>query len=510
MSYTISKRKVASNTIYLYVRSVLLLVLGVFTSRITLQALGVDNYGIVNVVSGFVAMFTLVSSSLTGACQRFLTFELGKADGDIRKIFCASFYIHVFLSLLIVIIAETFGLYFINHHLNLPPGRGIAVEWVFQCSIASLVISLINIPYNAMIIAYEKMKIFAYISLLEGVLKLAVVLILLLAKTDVLILYAVLGFVSSIIIRAVFQIYCRRTFKNTIKIGIRPDKEVVRNIFGFAGWSFIGNAATLFSNQGVNIVLNIFSGVAVNAARGLASMIESIVVSFVDNFTTALNPQITKAYASNEREQMYSLVHLGMRISFFFMIIISIPVIIAAPQLLGIWFTEVPEYTVIFVRLTLCVATIHALGKPFLTVLLATGDIKTYQLVVGTITFLNLPLSYLALKIGYGPVSVYVIALAVVITTFIIRFVYVKKKASIEVGPAIRIILFKFSYIILFSFVASWGISKLIKVNNIWQLGTYLLLAALATCLIVFVFGLNTAEKRSIKDKVETYLRKTK
>jgi polysaccharide biosynthesis protein domain protein len=510
MSYQASNKRLVKNTAFLYARTLILLVLGVFTSRITLQALGVDNYGIVNVVSGFVAMFTLVSSSLTGACQRFLTFELGKADGDIRKIFCASFYIHVFLSLLIVIIAETFGLYFINHHLNLPPGRGTAVQWVFQCSIASLVISLINIPYNAMIIAYEKMKIFAYISLLEGALKLAVVLILLLAKTDVLILYAVLGLASSIIIRAVFQIYCRHTFKDAIKVRNRPDKEVVKSIFGFAGWSFIGNAATLFSNQGVNIVLNIFSGVAVNAARGLASMIESVVVSFVDNFTTALNPQITKAYASNEKEQMYSLVHLGMRISFFFMIIISIPVIIAAPQLLSIWFTEVPEYTVIFVRLTLCVAIIHALGKPFLTVLLATGDIKTYQLVVGTITFLNLPLSYIALKLGYGPVSVYVIALGVVITTFSIRLIYVRKKASMKVGPAIRIILFKFSYIILFSFVASWGISNLINVDNIWLLGTYFLLAALTICLIVFVFGLNTAEKRSITDKVKPYLRKIK
>ena len=507
MSYQASNKRLVKNTAFLYARTLILLVLGVFTSRITLQALGVDNYGIVNVVSGFVAMFTLVSSSLTGACQRFLTFELGKADGDIRKIFCASFYIHVFLSLLIVIIAETFGLYFINHHLNLPPGRGTAVQWVFQCSIASLVISLINIPYNAMIIAYEKMKIFAYISLLEGALKLAVVLTLLLSKTDVLILYALLGLTSSIIIRAVFQIYCRRTFKDAIKVRNRPDKEVVRSIFGFAGWSFIGNAATLFSNQGVNIVLNIFSGVAVNAARGLASMIESVVVSFVDNFTTALNPQITKAYASNEREQMYSLVHLGMRISFFFMIIISIPVIIAAPQLLSIWFTEVPEYTVIFVRLTLCVATIHALGKPFLTVLLATGDIKTYQLVVGTITFLNLPLSYIALKLGYGPVSVYVIALIIVLCTFFIRLLFVKHKASITIDHTIKIIIFKFSYIAMISIIASWGIYKLIKISNIITLGIYLSVSALCICFVLFVFGLNTNEKKQIIAKSIKYFR---
>ena len=508
MSYQVSNKRLVKNTAFLYARTLILLVLGVFTSRITLQALGVDNYGIVNVVSGFVAMFTLVNSSLTGACQRFLTFELGKEEGDIRKIFNASFYIHVFLSLLIIIIAETFGLYFINNHLNLPPGRGTAVQWVFQCSIASLVISLINVPYNAMIIAYEKMKIFAYISLLEGALKLAVVLILLLAKTDVLILYAVLGLVSSIIIRAVFQIYCRRTFKNTIKIGIRPDREVVRNIFGFAGWSFIGNAATLFSNQGVNIVLNIFSGVAVNAARGLASMIESVVVSFVDNFTTALNPQITKAYASNEREQMYSLVHLGMRISFFFMIIISIPVIIAAPQLLSIWFTEVPKYTVIFVRLTLCVATIHALGKPFLTVLLATGDIKTYQLVVGTITFLNLPLSYTALELGYGPISVYIIALIIVLCTFFIRLLFVKHKASMAIEHTIKIILFRFSCISITSLIASWGISKLINVDNIWMLGLYLFISALTICMIVFALGLNIPEKKHILDKVKPYLKK--
>lgn len=503
MSYSASKRRIAKNAILLYFRTLLLLVIGVFTSRITLQALGVDNYGIVNVVSGFVVMFSLISAGLTSSCQRFITFEMGKPDGNIREVFSSSVYIHLSLGFIILLIAETFGLYFVNHKLNLPSTQYYAIQWVFQCSVIQFLLSIVNIPYNAIIIANERFNVFAYISILEGMLKLCTVIVLLYFPGDKLIIYALLGLASSIIVRLTYQIYTRCKFRKDVRLKRKINKFLVKKIFAFAGWSFIGNTAAICSNQGVNILLNIFFGVVVNAARGISVMIENIITNFVNNFTAALNPQITKAYASTEYEQMHALVEMGVRTTFMLMLIIIIPVEFAATQLLDIWFVTVPDYTVIFVRLTLIIAFISAMGAPFLTVVLATGKIRNYQLIVGLITFLNFPGSYILLKYGLSPVYVYYLAIVNICITFIIRLFFVWHHVSLDFWRYYKLSIRKLIPTAVVCSIASYGIYHMVlPIDNLFKLALFGLLSAIASCLIIYGMGLNDSERMKIKGAI--------
>lgn len=500
MTYTPSKTRMVKNTAFLYVRTLLLLVIGVFTSRITLQALGVNGYGTVNVVSGFVAMFAIISGSLTGTCQRFLTYEMGAKNHAVREVFNASLKIHIILAAVLVLIAETIGLYFVENKLNIPVEDSAAVQWVYQCSVISMILSLLNIPYNAIIISYERLNIFAYFSLIEGVLKLLVVFLLLYLGGNKLIIYSLLTLASAIIMRLIFQIYCRNQFREDVRFKIRTNSTLFKNIFGFAGWTFLGNTATICSNQGVNIVINLFCGVVVNAARGIAMMVESVVTSFVTNFTTALNPQITKSFASGNHSQIIELVQLGFRLTFFLMLLISVPVVISSNELLHIWFTEVPDYAAIFVNLTLIIATIQAIGNPFLTLLLATGKIRNYQITAGILTFLNLPLSYLFLYLGYSPICTYILNIIISIMTFIVRLYYLKRSTQIKTlryfdTVFLRMVLCGFTCVIgtLFLFKIMGPIDNVIKL-------TFLGLGSTLLSLVFWNYiGLNSTERHKVR-----------
>lgn len=497
-----SNKRLAKNTIFLYIRTFVLLIIGVFTSRITLQALGVDNYGIVNVVSGFVAMFSLISGSLTAACQRFITFELGREESDVHGVFNTSVIVHLVLSVFVVIIAETIGLYFVNHKLNLPESEFYAIQWVYQCSIISFILSLINIPYNAIIIAHEKMRVFAYISLLEGVLKLLIVIALLYINSDKLILYSILGLCASIIIRLTFQFYCRKVFRDLVKVNFAFKPALMRKIFGFAGWSFIGNTATILSNQGVNMILNIFCGVVVNAARGIAVMIENVVNNFVYNFTTALNPQITKSYAANEVTRFEKLIEMGMRYSFYLMIIIVIPIIIVCNDILHVWFSVVPEYTTSFVQLTLINALVIAIGSPFLTALLATGKIRLYQIIVGGITLLNLPGSYLLLKLNFSPTSTYLLLITISFSSFLIRLFFVRKYANVRIRKIAKSVLLKLFPVGLLSFIFSYLLSIFIQHHNILGLALFAIASCLVTMVTIYGLGLGKEDQKKVNNFV--------
>lgn len=491
---------ILKNTIFLYFRTFILLILGLYTSRVTMQALGVENYGIINVVSGFVSMFALVSGALTGACQRFITFELGKKDGNVTQIFSSTFYIQVGLATLIIILAETIGLYFINYKLNLPDGKLDEAQWVFQCSVISFVFSLINIPYNAIIIAHEKMKAFAYISLVEAFLKLATVYSILILPYNSLILYSLLTLISSTIVRFVYQIYCIKSFKDEVRLERVKDMHNFRNIFNFAGWAFIGNSATILNGQGINIILNIFVGVTINAARGIASMIESTVSSFVYNFTTALNPQITKAYAQNDSTRLYELLNLGTRLSFFLMIVITTPIIIITPNLLKLWLTVYPEYSIPFIRITLIIAIVQAMANPFVTAICATGKIRDYQLTVGLLTIANFPICYILLKIGLDPVWIYVASLIMYIITFIIRLIFVRNRVKIPVGKFYIIVLSRLIPILIIGLTCSFYISKVINTDNWLGLIFYSVISSIVTIILIYIIGLQNSERKQVID----------
>ena len=319
-----NNRKIAKNTLLLYFRMLLTMAVSLYTSRIILNTLGVEDFGIYNVVGGVVAMFSIISGSLSAAISRFITYELGREGYDrLKVIFSSAVTIQVILAFLICILAEVGGVWFLNTQMNIPVERVVAANWVLQCSIFTFMINLISIPYNAAIIAHERMKAFAYVSILEVVLKLLVAFALYIVIFDKLKVYAVLLLIVALIIRFVYAYYCKRHFKECTYRFIY-DKEVLREMAGFAGWNLIGSSAGVLKDQGVNIVINLFCGTTVNAARGIAVQVNNATQSFVRNFMTALNPQITKSYASSDSEYLMKLLYKGSRLSFYMLSLIHI------------------------------------------------------------------------------------------------------------------------------------------------------------------------------------------
>ena len=406
-------RRIARNTLMLYIRMLFMMLLGLFTSRIVLEALGENDYGIYNVVGGVVAMFTMISGSLTTAVTRFITFELGKGgQAQMDKVYSTSLMIMCLLSVVVALMAEPIGLWFIDSKMTIDPSRIPAARWVLHFSLLAFVINLMSVPQMALITAHEKMSAYAYIGILDGLLRFGTALLISRSGIDRLVLYAMLMTASVLIVRMAYSMYCRRNFPES---AFRPVFELplLKGMFSFAGWSFFGSMSGILRDQGGNILVNIFSGPAVNAARAVAVQLNSAVQSFVTNFMTAVNPQITKSYASGDHEYMFSLMRKASRMSFYLLFILALPVLFNTEYLLGIWLKEVPEHSAIFVRLFLVFTLSESISQPLITSMFATGKIRNYQLVVGGLQFLNLPVSYVFLKAGAPPEVTVVVAIVI-------------------------------------------------------------------------------------------------
>ena len=406
-----NNKRIAKNTLMLYFRMLFTMAVSLFTSRVVLNTLGVEDYGIYNVVGGVVSMFSIISGSLSAAISRFITVELAKGDADkLRKTFSASVTIQLLLSLIIVVLIESIGVWFLNAKMVIPAERMDAANWVLQFSIVTFVINLISVPYNATIIAHEKMSAFAYISILEVVCKLVIVYLLKISPIDRLVFYAILMCAVSVIIRLVYGYYCNRHFAEC-KFSFRFDKDLLKRMFSFAGWNFIGASSAVLRDQGGNIIINLFGGPAVNAARGIAMQVNHAIVGFSNNFMTALNPQITKSYASGEQDYMMKLIFRGARFSFYMLLFLSLPVLTNTHYILSLWLGTIPDHSVLFVQLALIFALSESISSPLVTAMLATGKIRNYQIVVGGLQMLNLPISYVLLRIGCIPETVMMVAI---------------------------------------------------------------------------------------------------
>lgn len=431
-------RRIAKNTLLLYFRMLLLILIGLFTSRVVLDALGVEDYGIYNAVGGAVALFTFISASISSAISRFIAIEIGKGDEDkLRRVFCAGILIQLILSALVVLLAETLGMWFLHEKMVIPPGRLHSAELVLHCSLGALVFNLISIPYNATIIAHERMSAFALVSLAEAGLKLLVALLLYVSVLDKLETYAVLTLAVAVIIRSSYSIYCRRHFAEA-RGSFTVDWSLVREMSGFAGWSFFGTSAYVFNTQGVNLVVNLFFGVALNAARGVASQVEGIARQFVSNFLTALNPQITKSWASGEREYCFELVRKGAKYSFLVILAFLIPLLFEAEALLGLWLVEVPPMAASFVRLSLIGLLVDLTGNSLLTLILAAGKVRGYYLVTGLVSYLCLPLVWLSFKAGAPAVWAYMVFIIIYFIVLTLRLLIVRSKTGFPLGKFFR------------------------------------------------------------------------
>lgn len=436
-------KRVAKNTIFLYGRMMLGMIVALYTSRVILNALGVDDFGINNVVGGFVAMFSLISSALTSSIGRFLTFELGRNNHiKLKEVFATSLLIQLSLSALILIVAETVGLWFVNYKMVIPPDRLYAANWVFQASVFGFILGLLSTPYNAAIVAHEKMNIYAYFGILQIFLNLFIVLFIAYApfNFDKLIVYSILMFSVGILMQAIYWTYCYKHFPEC-HAAPALKKQCWKEMSGFAGWNGIGCTAAILRDQGVNVLLNLFFGPVVNAARGIATSVSNAVGQFTGNFMTALNPQITKSYASGDHDYMFSLVERGSRFGYYIMLLISLPVILEAPFILGLWLKQYPDNTIIFVRLVLCYSLIEVLSYTLITLQVATGKIRNYQIAVGGLLLLNFPFSWLALHFGAAPYFVYIVAIIIAIGCLLLRLWFLRAMVGLSMRRYLRFVI---------------------------------------------------------------------
>ena len=404
-----ANKRIAKNTLVLYVRMLFTMGISLFTSRVVLQTIGVEDYGISSVVGGVISMFTFINAAMVSSTQRYLNFELVRGDANqLRSVFSTSLQIHALIALAIIVLSETVGLWFLNEKLVIPEARMTAAMWVYQCSILSCAVSIMSTPYNAVIVAHEKMSAFAYISILDVSLKLLVVYLLVVLPFDKLIILAILNLLVQLFIRYIYTLYCHRHFPESY-FQFRFNKTLFKEMFGFAGWSFWGNLAAILYTQGLNMMLNIFFGPIVNAARGIAVQVQSAVQQFVGGFQTALNPQITKNYASNNLPQMHSLMFRSARFSFLLLFFLSLPVLMETNFILTLWLKTVPDDAVIFTQIMICISLIYTTANPCVIANQATGKVKIYQMVVGGILLLILPISYVVLKLGAPAYSVFIV-----------------------------------------------------------------------------------------------------
>ncbi len=427
---TSKSKRIAKNTLLLYFRMLFLMFINLYASRVILEALGVEDYGVYNVVGGFVAMFSIISSPLTSACSRFLNYEMGKGIQDrIRIVFSTSLTVHILLAVLIAILCEVIGLWYVNNHMVLPTGRLVAATFCFHFSVFNFSTNLITIPYNAAIIAHERMKVFAYVSLFEGIAKLLVCFLIMVTPFDRLVFYGFLLLVIQLFVRSTYQLYCKKHFEEC-RYTFVIDRVLIAQMFAYTSWHIIGHTSRVLKTQGVDLLLNSFFGPVLNAAKGVANQVQGTVEGFANNFMVAMNPQITQSYAEGDHKYMFKLVFNGSRYSFYMLLILSLPIIVNADFILSIWLKHVPEYAVIFVQLTLVCTLITSLSNTLITAMNATGNIKYYQIAVGGILLMNLPLCFLFLNIGFNAISVMVIAIFTELLSLFVRLIMVSRYIS--------------------------------------------------------------------------------
>ena len=402
-------KRIAKNTLMLYVRMLIIIIVGLYTSRVVLNVLGESDFGIYTLVGGIVIMFSFLNSSLSGASARFITFELGRGDLErLKLVFAGSLTVHIIIALIVFILAETVGLWLLETKLVIPEHRMYAARVIYQFSVISCLISITQVPYNAMIIAHEKMQVYAYIGILEALLKLGAVISLLFFNTDKLILYGVLICVVSFIVTFAYRWYCKRKFEEC-HFTLTFNREILYPMLSFSGWDFYGNLSVTLKGQGVNVILNLFFGTLVNAASGVATQVQSVLASFANNFLLTIKPQVVKKYAAGQINSMINLVMVSSKMAFALVLFFSLPLILENEFVLKLWLKNVPQYAVEFCQFSLIINLFAAMFTPILYSIHAIGRVKFMSIVSGTIYMLSLPLTYLFLKMGGTPIVPYIL-----------------------------------------------------------------------------------------------------
>lgn len=493
--------RIAKNTLLLYFRQILIMLVSLYTVRVVLNALGAEDYGIYNVVAGVVTMFGFLSGGMASASQRYFSYDLGKKDDEhLKTTFCVTFQIYLLLAIIVVVLAETVGLWFVNHKLVIPQERMTAANWIFQAAIFSFLMTLITTPYMATIIAHENMNVYAYVSIIEAALKLGIVFLLRILSYDKLILYGLLLAAVAFINTSLYRFYCRKHYEET-KFHYVKDGALFKELVSYSGWNLFGSVASMVRNQGMTILLNLFFGPVVNASRAVAAQVNAAVISFAQNFSTALKPQIIKSYAADEKDRMIKLVMYGTKIVFFLMLVICIPLFLQVSYLLKLWLKNVPELTQIFVRLGIIDILIDSISYPLMAVVQATGKIKLYQSVVGGCLILNLPISYIFLKLGFSAETVFIVAIVLSLIALILRIIITQSMISYNlILPFLKLLLF---FMLLTVIASSAPVILISKMNDaFWKFCFFVMISVVWSVAILFLIGLSKEEKQFVLNKL--------
>lgn len=504
-----NNKRIAKNTIFLYFRMLFLLGVGLFTSRVVLSSLGAQDYGIYNVVGGFISMFTIFNAGLTSATQRFITFDLGKGNlKELRDTFSTCVIIYMMIALVILVFAEVGGVWFLENKLTIPTDRLYAARWVFQLSLITLIIGLVSTPYNALIVSHERMGAFAWISIYEALAKLAVAYQIYVTSYDKLIVYAVMLCIVQLSVRIIYNVYCNRNFKES-KVIFNFNWAKIKKIYGFTGWAMFGGLANIGFTQGLNVLLNMFFNPVVNAARGVAVQVQNIINGFVLNFQTALNPQIIKSYAKGDTSYMFKLIFASSKFSFLLLFVMSLPVMLEAETLLELWLKEVPKYTPLFFRLIIITTMIDGISNPFMRAVDATGNIKKYQIIVGGILLMIVPVSYVVLKLGGAPYSVFIVHICMSFLAFLMRLYLVRKLINYSIMMYWKNVLSRLIVVVIISVVFSLFVRTKMEPSLI-RLIVVSLFSASAVLLLSYNIALLPNERALLKNKFQSIIQKKK
>lgn len=496
-----NNKRIAKNTLVLYIRMLFLMMVNLYTSRIVLQALGVEGYGLYNAVAGFIAMFSMVSGSITVAISRFITFALGQDDKvKLKRVFSTSLIIQIVLAVFIVILVEIIGVWFLNTKMTIPRGQEAASNWLLQFALLTFIFNLCGTPYNAVLIAHESMNAFAYIGLFEGLANLAVAFLVRFLPFNSLIFYGVLMCLIAFITRLIYSVYCKRHF-DECSIEWNFDKNLFIKIFKFAGWNFLGSISGLLKEQGINVLFNIYYGPVINAARGLASQVQAAVTKFSQNFFTAVQPQITKSYASNNIEDAHDLVLRSSRLAFILLLALIIPIIAETEYILSLWLNEVPAHTISFVRIILLYTLIDSLSVPLVYLMLATGDIKKYQIVVGCFNLLNFPIAWGILYMGGTAELAQSSVIIFSIISLILRLIMLKSMTSFPIKKFLFSTVLRCLFILLICSIPAYIIPMLTSEGFARLMLSFSVIELLIIGVTFFV-GLNPSERKFLVSKV--------
>ena len=504
-----NNRRIAKNTVLLYIRTLFSQLLALYTSRKILEILGVEDYGINNVVGGVVGMLTFLNGSMAVATQRYLTIELGRNDMKAyNKIFSMACIIHVVLALLICVAAETVGLWFVNHQLNIPSERMVAANWIYQISVMATFIGIVQVPYMASITAHENLDVYAYVGMSEAVLRLVAVFLLLIISFDKLVSFGLLMLGIQVLSASVYRVFSVRRFREC-HFRWQWDTDLFRSLLGFTGWNMFGTVAWILKDQGINVVMNLFGGPLVNAARGVAYQVSNAVQNLVNNFSAAVGPQLTKNYASGNRQGLHRLLMVSSKVTYFLLFLVALPVMIEIPYLLQLWLIQVPEHTVLFTRLILLEALVATFGSPMITSLMATGNIKLYQIVVGSIMLLNVPLSYWALYIGLPIAIPFVVSIGITVIAFALRLWFCKYQIGLSVKEYLRVVLLPVVVVSVFASVLPLWVNMKLS-TGFFRLFLVVIISTISVFSCLYIFGLNKVERSVIIAGVVTQLKKFK